>query len=224
MKTVHSLPASGYLTTIRVAAAAVLMAASALAHADSWDAVAQFSSIYNSNGNWYYMFRTPGGSAENMSFSEVNCRGLRGLTCWNIDAGSFDLPMIGINTLTAPINFGSGEIPLGTLTLHPGASNEQAILRFKVLDPGTYRFVGHFQMVDKTPTGVTVSVEVSPGIANVPSLGKALSRVLTKFGEAAVFSIERTLVSQQTVDFVVDSNLDYANDTTEVKVGVLRIR
>ena len=48
------------------------------------------------------------------------------------------------------------------------------------------------------------------------------SWILSAFGDAAPFNFQRVMNTGQTIDFVVDVAGNYANDTTELKAGVIK--
>lgn len=180
------------------------------------DGVGDFNITANPNGAWSYRWRAPDGVVRLMGYSNANCRDTTGMACWNIDEGGFDLPMVGLNTTGAPIEFPSGVIPLSTLNMHPGANGERAVLTYTAPATGWYRVTGQFQVVDRTPTGVQVLV--TQGGTTL------LDRSLAAFGDTVSFNLKRKLNAGQSIDFSVDAAGNYANDSTELKVGVLRLK
>lgn len=196
-------------------ATVALCGSTAVQAQSSWDGVGNFSIGANANGAWSYRVRAADGSLSLMGYSNANCRGTPGLACWNTDAGDWDLPMIGLNTSGAEIVFPSGVIPLSTLNMHPGADGDRPVLTFTAPGTGWYRVTGQFQMVDRTPTGVQVTVS--------QDATTLVDKPLTLFGQTVQFNLKRKLNAGQTVNFSVDAAGNFANDSTELKVAVLRL-
>lgn len=149
-----------------------------------------------------------------MDVSTQDCRLLPGLSCWYYSGSpDFHLPMVGKNMTMADIDFGTGKIPIDTLNLHPGALNERSIVRFTAPVTGKYRLDGYFLMVDTMPTGVTVSVSVN-GVA------QKQTKVLGSFNDRLPLNGSYQLRKDEYLDFTVDSNGNYFNDSTELQLKV----
>lgn len=203
--------------TLRRLAGIALAAASLGAHAQSaWDAVGDFSTAANPNGAWSYRMRAGDGTMSLLPAAASDCRGDVGMVCWNTSADGSGLPTIAYNTTGAPIEGISYVLPLSVLNLHPGMSGERPVLTFTAPATGTYRIAGHFQLVDRTPTGVQVLVSQGTKLL--------VNKPLVTFGDTVTFSQVRNLKAGATIDFSVDANGDFSFDSTELKAAVLRLK
>jgi hypothetical protein len=203
--------------TLALALAALACCAAPGAQAQSaWDAVGDFQIHSNLGAPWSYRWRDAAGQVRLMGYTSLSCNGTPGMACWNVDEGGFDIPMIGLNTTLAPIEFPSGVIPLSVLEMHPGPGGERPVLTYTAQATGWYRVTGQFQMVDRTPTGVQVLV--TQGSTTL------LDKPLTQFGDTATFNLKRKLNAGQQINFSVDAAGNYANDSTVVKAAVLRLQ
>lgn len=181
----------------------------------TWDAVADFQISSNLESPWSYRWTDAGGQTRYMAYSNIVCSGTPGLVCWNPSPDGNGLPLIALNTTLKPIEFSSGVIPQAVLDMHPGPGGERPVLTYTVPATGWYRITGQFQMVDRTPTGVQVTV--MHGGANL------VDKPLKLFGDTAVFNIKRRMNFGQELSFAVDPAGNYANDSTTLKAAVLRL-
>lgn len=201
------------LTTLIAGLALAFSAASRAQNA--WDNAGDFSLASNPNGAWSYGWQMPDGNFNLMTFTKVDC-GSIGLSCWKRFEGDWDLPKVEINTTGAPLEFSSGVIPVNVLNLHPNATGERSVVMWTAPVDGSYAITGQFQAADRTPTGVQVIVNVN-GV-------EVLSKPLKKFGQAVQFNLHPVLSAGQAVSFAVDPAGNFANDSTVLRVGVLRLK
>jgi hypothetical protein len=199
---------------------------SAATHAqNAWDAVGDFSiNNSNPNGAWSYHWKLPGERPVPMASAGADC-GSAGVICWTRYPGD-PLPQIGINTTTSPIEYGSGVGLLNVLYLHPGASNESAIVTWKAPHTsGKVRYLvnGSFQLLDFHNFGYDLKgVKVSVSIDGKREKIEAES--LTKFADLVRFKLNKCLKAGDTISFTVDPGDNYLNDLVGLKVGILRSR
>lgn len=213
------------LTIQKLALTIALCGAASTASADvSWDAVGDYSASSNPNGVWSYGYSILG-TLVLLPVTDGFCNGLKSLTCWIVPGGATRAPLVGKNVGKRPIPFGGetpfdggGEIPVGTLHMHPGPFGEQAVVTFTAPADGSYRFVGSFQAIDRTPTGVEVTVVAGH------STRARVSAVLDAFGRAAPFSFAQRMNAGQTMNFIVDAHGNYGFDSTELKVSALKTK
>lgn len=195
---------------------------------EAWDAAGDFS-IYNGNPNgaWAYHWQTTEGWLFPMGFQGFpggDC-GSVGVACWTRSPGD-PLPQIGMNTTSSPIEYGSGVGLLGVLYLHPGASNERAVVTWQAPHTsGKVRYLmnGSFQLLDFHNFGYGLGgVKVSVGIDGRREIVDA--QALTRYGEPVRFNRSPCLRPGQTISFTVDPNGNYLNDLVGLKVAILRSR
>lgn len=200
--------------TFSLLAGLALAASSAASFAQtSWDAVGDFSLTSNPGSAWSYHWQSPGGALQPLPFSTVVDP--VGLSGWSRFGSSFNFPLVGINTTASSIEFASSVLPLSVLDLHPGPSNDRAVVAWTAPSTGTYVITGLFQLIDRQPTGVQVLVRQSSTTL--------LNKPLTAFADSTSFRFVRSVTAGQKVTFSVDANGDYANDSTALKVGILKL-
>jgi hypothetical protein len=188
------------------------------ASAQSWDAVGDFSQTANptNNGPWSYE-----SSSGLLTMSTAACFGTTNLFCWK-GGNPFDTPFVAINTSNSPFVTGGGHvIAENVLILHPGPNSggDRVKVRFTAPATGRYRFVGHFQLIDKNAGANGVIAQIRCSFCVNPMQTWTMSG----FGLTRIFNQTRYIGAGDSVTFEVDNNGDYSNDSTAIKVGVLRL-
>jgi hypothetical protein len=134
-------------------------------------------------------------------------------------SNSSDLPHIGQSldaTAVTPLRYS----PSG-LTMHPGPSNECAVVRFTAPQAGRYRWMGRFWAQNTTAGGTNSGTKVV--VKSMPS-HPANDPLVNVFGDAATGTPSNNpfaspasgvnLAQGETIDFMVSSNGSFSNDST----------
>ena len=177
---------------------------SGVSQAQTYDAVAQFSTASNPNGVWAYGY---GSSPESFTaFTMANSN--FGSPSWNLSG----LPLIG-NAYTG----GTVAVPITDLWFHPGdADNLSAIMTFTAPQTASYAFDVFFERADVTENagdGVLVSLFQNTQLLSQSVLG---TTYLNGFSGAGALS----LAQGDTLSFVVARRGDYTYDSTGVRATV----
>jgi Protein of unknown function (DUF1566) len=180
----------------------------------SWDAVADFRLDANPAGAWSYQWQAPRGLVTLMEFQGTDCAAVPGVSCWRQgeSPGLEHLPMVGINTTGAPIQYGTVVVPVDVLVLHPGDSSDRAVVTWTAPTDGTYLAAMELRLISAGPDGVFASVHAD---------GLALTgKRVTVGGLGARFQFIRTLRAGQTLSFVAAPLLTHARDLTTLRATV----
>lgn len=187
------------------------------ATAQSWDAVGDFDQVANpsTQGPWRYE-----SSTGLLSMKTAACFGTAGLFCWE-GGGPFDTPFVGINTSGMPFVTGGGHVIVeSALIVHPGQNaGERVKVRWTAPVSGRYRFVGHFQLIDKNATANGIIAEIRCSFCFNPMQ----SWTFGGFGATRIFNRVRYIGAGDSVTFEVDNNGSFNNDSTALKVAVLKV-
>lgn len=188
-----------------------------IASAQSWDAVGDFDQVANpsTQGPWRYE-----SSAGLLSMKTNACFGTAGLFCWE-GGGPFNTPFVGINTSGSPFVTGGGHVVVeSALIVHPGQNvGERVKVRWTAPSSGRYRFVGHFQLIDKNASANGIIAQIRCSFCFNPMQ----SWTFSGFGTTRIFNQTRYIGAGDSVTFEVDNNGSYNNDSTALKVAVLRL-
>jgi hypothetical protein len=207
------------LTHALLSGIALCLSGMASAQQQSWDAVGDFDFSNPSNTSvsdpWSYE-----SSTGLLTMSTAACFGTPGLFCWH-GGGPFDTPFVGINTTTMPFVTGGGHvIAESVLIVHPGQNvGERVKVRWTAYSSGLYRFVGHFQLIDKNAPANGVIAEIRCSSCASPMATFTFSG----FGTTRIFNKARFIGAGKSVTFEVDNNGSYNHDSTALKVAVLRL-
>lgn len=144
------------------------------------------------------------------------CRGVSGFACAT-SPSSFDFPVIGVNTTSAPLTFETVTLPTDTLYFHPDNGGTDAVLAFTAPTAGDYRFAGTFSRLDTVPTGGNGVITIEAATGNYgggasPIFSQTISN--GTYGSGFSFSNRLTLNAGQTVFFGVSNNGEYTYDST----------
>lgn len=208
------MPSSKFLLAALTASTMLLPVAG---RAAVYDVVSGFSTTQNPNGPFSYGYLN-GGVFNLFNASTSSCAGISGLACQYASGfNASNLPAVGINTTGSLISTGSVRIPTGEVFFHPvglnsGLPDGDAILRFTAPSDGFYSVAATFQLLDTSPSGVTVNVS-----GNGVGLASALVGPLN-----TTLAINRSfsLLAGQFIDFDVGPAGSYYNDSTGLRAQI----
>lgn len=164
----------------------------------SWDLSSEFTST-TSSPVWSYGSKV--GSTFN-AFTSWSATSIPCLTGWTTG-----LPVIGQNT--SPTNCTTGTVTLAprAMLLHPGASGDAAIVRFKAPYSAQYRVSGQFYGIDAngggTHTNVSIVANYAPNITPTVYSGAIALTSPSTPSVASFTSVLVMLQAGQTLDFTV---------------------
>lgn len=174
-----------------------LLALTAGAHAQTYDAAVDFSIASNPNGVWTYGFSTTLGGA--LTLFDQTAGGATPVWRHSV-VQNLGTPAIYRNDTGGVIN----GLPVGGLALHPGAA-ELAVLRFTAPSAASYSINTQFLDGDFGQTGATILHNGVTLFSNPATSGNP------------AFNTTVALLAGDTVDIVVDHAGDgFFNDTTGV--------
>jgi hypothetical protein len=133
--------------------------------------------------------------------------------CWIQEQGPYAIMCVDVSG--APYRQGTVIVPQSVLGMHPGINGERPAPTWTSPTDGKYRFTGYFQADDLYPTGVEVFVECGDKVL--------IDQVLRSFGETAQFNFVLEMHTGENVHFSVDRHGTYYNDSTMLKLAVLRL-
>ncbi|MDB6068786.1 MAG: hypothetical protein JWR26_4994 [Pedosphaera sp.] len=194
MKFWEAIKTGGRDLDLKVLTLIMMMTAASGVTAQTFDPAAEFSATNNPNGNWSYGYSTTLGGP---LIRHTNHTQFNGIDAWNTDFLDGD-PLVGHNPTAHSITYGSVTVGPGQLWLHPGPSNQRAVLRFAVTNGGHYLVQGNFfgeDFVGPTSTDVHVlvdSVSMFDGLVH----GYGSSSVTS-------FTVRGTVVAGDFIDFAV---------------------
>lgn len=208
------------LASLAFAASALALSFAAAAPASAattWDAVADFNPSVNTTSSvWQYGWDA--GSGFTLFSNHGTCI-TGGLECWQSTDPQFFVPLIAKNASGSTLNYATTVVqPTNVLNLHPGGSVDgqttggtdiDTILRFQAPTAGSYFFKGFFEALDTNPTGVIIHAGADPVFIN----GNASASTLTT-GAPTEFGFRIVLAKGEDVDFVVNRDTNYGNDST----------
>ena len=203
----------GAFVTVIVAAGAI-----APAQAATWNAVTDFSTTFNANGQWSYG-EGVGGSAP-LLFTDSTTRGNvsqpipidPSVQYWQSSVPTSYVPIVGENYGAAAGCCGTiPAVPPGILWLHPGI-NDDVIVQWTAPAAGTYSFSGSFQILDTNPSGIIGEV--------FDNNSKIYSGVLSSFGATETFGGTVHLAANDTLQFVVNNDGLYYDDSTALTATI----
>src|SRR6478736_9710269 len=199
--------------SVFVAAAALSLVTSA-ASAASYDIAGSFAALPAATAPFSYGYSNNGVFTA-YDVATANCAGITGLACdYASNYNNNTLPAVGINTTGSMISTGTVGIPTNMLFLHPvgensGLASGDTIVRFTAPVTSVYKLSGLFTVLDVNSSGVNVSI-----------MGPSGNAILAAYGLGGAWGTEKSfdnlvnLSAGQTLDFVVNSNGSYYNDST----------
>jgi len=201
-------PARSVLTVI------FLVAFVELAHADTWDAAADFS-LTNPNGQWSYGYSTTGGSFTPFTLIDPFLNPL--LEMWSHGNINFDdqHPFIAFNR-TGSVQTGAGLSLLpGRLGFHPGPgpADIYAMIRWTAPYAATFALTAAFTNQDRG-VGNTVDVHILLNGAAIYSFDFMGASFFALDSGPPAFMANLTLVAGDTLDFIVGNARNFVADST----------
>jgi len=167
-----------------------LLLAATLAAAPLNNAVADFSTASNPNGNWSYGTRIP----DFLDFA-IKDPSDPSLDYW---MGNGGLPRVSLNTTASSILADNILHPTDYLNLIPNA-NFHAVLRWTAPAAGDYTFSGAFRLHDNTSHGMAALISENDSTL-------LLEHIFSSYLEEQSFQFTRTLAAGGFVDFVATSH------------------
>jgi hypothetical protein len=174
------------------------------ATASTYDAVADFSAVNNSNGVWSYL--------DNGSI--LTNHNASGLPNWWNGQPIPNSVFIGQNTSGSTVNNATLQIPTGYLVIDPEAHT--ATVEFTAAVTGSYTISGQFIGADIFENAHSVSI-----FNNGTSLW---SNTISSIGQADTFSITANILAGSTIDFKVltgSSGCSYCNLSTGLQATIV---
>lgn len=199
------------LLAISLAATGLLHAQTIYSPATGWD----FASNPSGNGPWSYGYKSTVTGSLTLFDLQDSSVDVTTLEYWHTSIATLG---VGLNT-SSTTNWGTGSTVANPLefNLHPGASNEMAVLRFTAPTTGDFTFAGTLSGNSGAGTSTTGYL--------VHNTNTFLTQTVSGFNSTYGFSETRSLTSGDTVDLVVDwgSNGNYFNDSTGLYLTVTAI-
>jgi hypothetical protein len=198
------------------AAAMLVLFAGQSVHAD-FDAAGDFSAVNNPNGVWSYGYTTTLGGTLNLYTTSFSGRpGNSALIGWLGNQGIGGEPLVQKNGLTTENVRGTVDLLPGQLSLHPGPTGDQSVVRWTAPTTGSITVDATFEGRDTLGTSTDV---------HVLDNGAALfNGEVTGFGASSDQSTSLILSvhAGDTIDFVVGygTNHTYFNDTTALSAYI----
>lgn len=199
-----------------VIAAAALLAATA-AGAATYDAVADFSSTPTV---WSYGTGITGTSFVADTEYHAVCEGDVRISCWQTPTPVSRVPLVAKNVSgsTADI-YDTVVMPTDVLNVHPGPATD-SIVRFTAPRSGKYRLTGFFELLDVNPSGVNVAVYVGGNSSGGIELTAPAAMFPATPGERSSFFGFGFLAAGHTVDFGVNNDGSFFNDSTGLSATI----
>lgn len=198
-----------------------------------FDAANGFSDSINPGRFWSYRSQEPGKDSVLLPYKhQGGCFGLGTYYCWSPSAGSEGYPHIGeyfekSAILGAPYP-GAPIFQTRVVRMHP-SDGLRAVVAFgspTTETNGSYAVYARLQLVDTDPAGGLtgpIGVTVAVGGSAACTWSGARSVTLTAFGQAQSFIGQCTMAVGQRIEFSVDANGNYTNDSTELTAIVRKL-
>ncbi len=198
------------MITIKLPLAVVLLAAT-VASATTYDAVTDFSPTPTV---WSYGTGVNGSSFTPYPDFHAVCEGDARVSCYQTTTPVSRVPFVAKNILGGTIDtYDTVVFPSNVLNVHPGPSTD-SIVRFTAPTTGSYRISGFFELLDINPSGVIVSIYTAGNFDGSATLTGPAAVFPDMVGGAAAFGGVRFLTAGQTVDFGVNNDGSFFNDST----------
>ncbi len=182
----------------------------AAAQTTIYSAAKDFSAQSNPAGTWDYGYRASSTSPFTLYPSNGNVFGLEpGLHTWYLPS-PYNYPMLIHNgTGTTKTYYGITHPP-DLLNLYPGTNGEKSVVRWTAPSTGTATIEGRFEGIHTTTTEVTVTHNSVPLFAGA----------INGFGSRASFTLTRTVVAGDTIEFAVGASGNFNTDSTGLAATV----
>jgi len=219
---------SSFWRFIGIAAASMALFAGSAQAVSTYDATVDFSGSANANGVWSY--GTTGTSLSGnfalYTFQEASLVPYTTGTAAGWNMGDGQLPWVAKTGAAGMTCCGSVQVPANTLTMHPGAAGEYAVIRFTAPTAGLYQVSASFWGQDNAANnpnlpGTTTDVHVHVGSVDV------FSGAISGFGPGTLVSYTGvlSLAAGSSIDLMVGygSNNLYYNESTGVAATITAV-
>lgn len=125
------------------------------------------------------------------------------------------IPLVAYNPATSPVSITSVTVPSHAVWMHPGAHGECAVVRFTAPTACKYTISGSMRSIDVSPSGVRGYL-FAPGLQS----GYPVTLSRPQGSSVALPTTTVSLSAGQAVDFALDANGIYLNDSTQVDLTV----
>lgn len=182
------------------------------------DVVGDFSITLNPNGSWSYGWEANLGGAFTLD-AAVTTTAFPGINTWigtEYCGGETFFPLVGFNRTGTLDNYASGiSQPANMLNLHPSCSGKLSVVRWTAPTTGSFNIVGLFQGIDTRDTSTDVHI-----LQN--SATSLFSANINGYGNQAPFTLTRSLIAGDTLDFIVGFGADahYDDDSTGLALNI----
>jgi hypothetical protein len=184
------------------------------AHAQVYDAVADFSLTTNQNVNGVWSYGSTAVSGGTFSLLPLTGSALSGsLQGWRDEIGSSangnTFPLVYSNISGVTQVSGTFSMPTTVLLLHPASTGANAVVRWTAPSSGLYRINGQYQLLEGGSTDVTIRLNST--------------ELLTEgnLGEPIRFDFLRNVNTGDQIDFSVGSGGNgYSSDGTGLAVTI----
>jgi hypothetical protein len=178
-----------------------------------YDASADFSTSSNPTGVWSYGSTTSLGG----TFALGVTNGVQnGINYW-VNNWLGGAPSVTYNATPSPISYAGVTWDPGQLAIHPGPSDQNAVIRFTAPSTGMYSLSASFSGLDTTPTSTDVHVLLDNA--------SIFDGAVNAFGAGPIFSSVLDLTAGDTLDLAVGFGSDgsYFNDTTGIEAIITNV-
>lgn len=202
-----------------ILACAALIALPGAGHATTYNALTDFALLPAASSVFSYGYRLGGFGFIPDNASTASCATVAGLACnYSPLFQNNNLPAEGINTTGSPIVTGTLNIPTTDVWMHPVGLNSglpagDAVVRFTAPYGALYTINGLFEILDTQATGVHVSID-----GGSSTFSQSLSGPLNTQAAFGPFNV--SLAAGQTLDFAVNSNGSYFDDSTGLRATI----
>lgn len=196
-------------------AGAALLLGAALATAETFDLVGQFSATSNPSGAWGYGWSASRGGPFALmtnAWTDTQWGEQHG---WNIP---FHDPNPAVALAITDIHHPTVNVPKGTVNTHPGPEGENAVVRWTVPESGTYRLEGAF-------TGNDFGYPTSTNVAVLRGSFEVFSGFVESYRNPLPFSANMPLLAGETIDLTVGfgRNGNHFGDSTGVSATFTKV-
>jgi hypothetical protein len=167
------------------------LALSAAAHANTYDAVADFSATANPGTVWSYLYTDSLQTTPSLFTTTQTIA--TGVNQWWTGGAVPDSVIVGLNSSGMPVTFSTRIYPTNELAMDPESGS--AIAQFTAPAAGTYAINGEFTGIDTH--GNSHPVEI---LDNGTQIFKG---TIASYGVSDTFSLTETLKAGGTIDFEV---------------------
>lgn len=162
------------------------------AHAQTYNAVTDFSVAANPNGQWSYLV-----SGSPLTVGQSACNGIIGIACWNNGGSVPNFASISNNTTGSPIaENGSVTLPPGEFNMDPESLS--VIVTWTAPSAGNWSINGFFSGLDTVSNTHPVEVVLNSSTTLFSTTDNTAGKVYS-------FSLTEALSKGDVLDFKVDT-------------------